>query len=104
MLSLAIGQRGGDQTKTAHLLNGLISTWSVAGENLLWETEFIGRSTPIVLNGRVYVIGRIGKDITEQERVACFDAVTGEHLWNYQFNVFHTTITFNRVGWTSLAV
>ncbi len=82
---------------------GLISTWSVEGENLLWQTEFIGRSTPIVLNGRVYVIGRVGKDITEQERIACFDAETGELIWNYQFNVFHTTISFNRVGWTSLA-
>ena len=82
---------------------GLISTWSVEGENLLWETEFIGRSTPIVLNGRVYVIGRVGEDITEQERVACFNAETGEMIWNYQFNVFHTTITFNRVGWTNPA-
>ena len=82
---------------------GLISTWSVEGENLLWEAAFIGRSTPIVLNGRVYVIGRVGADITEQERIACFDAETGELVWNYQFNVFHTTISFNRVGWTSLA-
>ena len=67
------------------------------------EAEFIGRSTPIILNDRVYVIGRVGKDITEQERIACFNAETGERLWNYQFNVFHTTISFNRVGWTSLA-
>ena len=77
---------------------GLISSWSTEGENLLWKAEFIGRSTPIVLNDRVYVMGRVGKDITEQERIACFDAETGELIWNYQFNVFHTTISFNRVG------
>ena len=94
--------RGPNQDGTS-AETGLISTWSAEGENLLWETEFTGRSTPIVLNGSVYVMGRIGKDITEQERVACFDAETGEQRWNYQFNVFHTTITFNRVGWTSLA-
>ena len=46
-------------------------------------------------------MGRIGKDITEQERIACFDAKTGDLLWNHQMNVFHTTITFNRVGWTN---
>ena len=81
---------------------GLASAWSTEGENLRWRAEFIGRSTPIVLDGRVYVIGRVGADITQQERIACFDAETGEQLWNYQFNVFHTTISFNRVGWTSL--
>ena len=81
---------------------GLISSWSADGENLIWKADFMGRSTPVVLNGRVYVIGRVGKDITEQERVACFDAETGEMLWEHRFNVFHTTIPFNRVGWASL--
>ena len=82
---------------------GLISSWSLDGNNLLWKTDFMGRSTPIVLNNRVYVIGRAGVDITEQERVACFDAETGNLLWEHRFNVFHSTIPFNRLGWTSLA-
>ncbi|MCZ6678756.1 MAG: PQQ-binding-like beta-propeller repeat protein, partial [Candidatus Poribacteria bacterium] len=80
----------------------LISEWSVNGENLVWKADFMGRSTPIALNGRVYVIGRVGKDITEQEQVACFDAETGKLLWEHRFNVFHSTIPFNRLGWTSL--
>lgn len=63
----------------------------------------MGRSTPIVQGGRVYVIGRSGQDITEQEHVACFDAETGSLVWEHKFNVFHTTIPFNRVGWASLA-
>ena len=81
---------------------GLISSWSLEGENLVWKADFIGRSTPIVLNNRVYVIGRVGMDITEQERAACFDAETGDLLWEHRFNVFHSTIPFNRLGWTSL--
>ena len=92
--------RGPNQNGTSGE-TGLISDWSLEGENILWQNNFIGRSTPVVLNDRVYVLGRIGKDITEQERIACFDAKTGDMLWNYQFNVFHTTITFNRVGWTN---
>lgn len=92
--------RGTDQDGTSSETE-LISNWSVEGENLLWQAEFIGRSTPIVLNDRVYVIGRVGKDISEQERIACFDGKTGDILWNHQINVFHTTISFNRVGWTS---
>ena len=82
---------------------GLVSNWSLDGENLIWKADFIGRSTPIVLNNRVYVIGRVGVDITEQEQVACFDVETGKMLWEHRFNVFHSTIPFNRLGWTSLA-
>jgi outer membrane protein assembly factor BamB len=82
---------------------GLISKWSLDGENLIWHAEFIGRSTPIVMNGRVYVIGRVGADLTQQEVVACYDAQNGGKLWEHRFNVFLTTVPFNRVGWTSLA-
>ena len=40
--------RGPNQDGTS-AETGLISSWSVEGENLLWEAEFIGRSTPIIL-------------------------------------------------------
>ena len=83
--------------------SGLVSSWEVNGKNKLWKADFIGRSTPVVLNGRVYAIGRVGKGITEQERVACFSAETGELLWDRRFSVFHSTIPFNRLGWACLA-
>ncbi|MFQ5865071.1 MAG: PQQ-binding-like beta-propeller repeat protein [bacterium] len=82
---------------------GLISTWSLDGENLIWRADFIGRSTPIVMNGRVYVVGRTGEGITRQRRVACYDAETGRLIWEDKNNVFHTTVPFTRVGWSSLA-
>ena len=94
--------RGPLQTGVS-LERGLISNWSLEDDNLIWKADFIGRSTPVVLNGRVYVTGRIGKEITEQEQIACFDAQTGKLLWEHRFNVFHTTIPFNRVGWASPA-
>lgn len=81
---------------------GLISSWSPDGENLIWRSEFIGRSTPVILNGRVYVIGRTGEGVTRQEHVACFDAETGRLVWERKFNVWHSTITFNRLGWANL--
>ena len=96
------GWRGPSQNGVGHD-TGLISEWSPEGTNLLWRADFIGRSTPVVLDGRVYVVGRVGSDITEQERVASFDADTGELVWEHRFNLFHTTIPFNRVGWTSPA-
>ena len=81
---------------------GLISTWSLDGENLIWRREFIGRSTPVIVNGRVYVIGRAGKGITQQEHIACFDAETGDLCGKKKFNVWHSTISFNRLGWANL--
>jgi outer membrane protein assembly factor BamB len=82
---------------------GLISTWSVDGENMIWKADFIGRSTPIIMNGRVYVIGRAGEGLRRQEQVACYDAQNGRMIWEHRINVFQTTVPFNRVGWASLA-
>ena len=38
---------------------GLVSSWSTSGENLIWKAELIGRSTPVVFDGRVCVMGRV---------------------------------------------
>jgi outer membrane protein assembly factor BamB len=93
--------RGPNQTGVSPE-KGLISQWSVQGENLIWKSDFIGRSTPIVMNGRVYVIGRTGQGITMQEHVAAFDAKDGRKVWEKKYNVYHSTVPFTRVGWASL--
>jgi outer membrane protein assembly factor BamB len=83
----------------------LPATFSPDGENLVWKAPYGGRTTPIVMNGRVYLINdaKDPKDpLTEQERVMCFDADTGKKLWEYRFNVFLTDIVSDRVGWTNL--
>ena len=82
---------------------GLISNWSVDGENLIWRADFISRSTPIVMNGKVYVFGRSGNGITKQERVACFDAENGKLLWEHHHNVYNTAVPHKRVAWSSMA-
>ncbi|HSR70691.1 MAG TPA: PQQ-binding-like beta-propeller repeat protein [Acidobacteriota bacterium] len=82
---------------------GLISTWSKDGENLIWKQPFIGRSTPVVFDGRVCANGRIGEGIDRQEMVACYDAETGHQLWEHRFTVYQTTVPWNRVGWPNLA-
>ncbi|MCZ6726736.1 MAG: PQQ-binding-like beta-propeller repeat protein, partial [Acidobacteria bacterium] len=78
---------------------GLIDGWSTAGENLLWRVDFTGRSTPVVLGDRVCANGRTGEGELRQEMVACFDAETGEQLWERRFNVYHTSVPWTRVGW-----
>lgn len=79
-----------------------ITSWSQGGENLLWKVPVGGRSTPIVMNGRMYGIAPVGSGECLQERIFCLDADTGKMIWEHRFNVFHTDIVENRVGWTSL--
>ena len=93
--------RGPDQNGIS-AETGLIDSWTIDGENQLWRADFIGRSTPVVLGDRVCANGRVGDDSTKQEVVACWNADTGEKLWEDRFNVFNTTVPFNRVGWASL--
>lgn len=81
---------------------GLVAQWSSAGQNLIWRRDFVGRSTPVVFDGRVCANGRSGEGITRQERVACFAAETGELLWEHRFNVYQTTVPWNRVGWSNV--
>ena len=82
---------------------GLISEWSLEGDNLLWKAPLVGRSTPVVFDGRVCVNGRVGEGITRQEMAACYDAETGEQLWEHRFNVYHTSVPWTRVGWANVA-
>ena len=76
----------------------------VGENNLLWKADFGGRSAPLVMNGKLYVInGFDPSKATEGERVVCFDADTGKKEWETRFSVFHTDIVTSRLGWTTLA-
>lgn len=83
----------------------LPSAWSQEGQNLLWHSPVGGgRTAPIVLDGRVYMINRAGEEVINiQERVVCIDLETGRTLWEDRFNVFETDIVAHRVGWANLA-
>jgi outer membrane protein assembly factor BamB len=70
--------------------------------NLIWRSPYGGITTPVVQNERVYIINRIGENITQQERVMCFDAKNGKPLWEHRFNVFLTDIVRDRLGWTQM--
>jgi outer membrane protein assembly factor BamB len=80
---------------------GLVEMWEVDGENMLWKSEALGgRSTPIVMNGRLYTIVAAEPHTPRQgEKVVCADAATGEVLWESRFNVFSSDVPVERVGW-----
>lgn len=56
----------------------------------LWRADFPGASTPVIANGKLYIMGYIGEAIDPdlQEGLACFDAATGKRLWQHLFNDF----------------
>ena len=60
---------------------GIVDRWSTK-ENLLWKNEeAAGRSTPIIMNGKVYLMTRDQPETKrEGEKVICLDAVTGNSI------------------------
>ncbi|MCA9262967.1 MAG: PQQ-binding-like beta-propeller repeat protein [Planctomycetales bacterium] len=89
----------------------LVDDWSLDGnKNVKWVSPIGGRSTPIVLNNRVYLNCRTDHDVNDKkekiharEQVVCWDADTGDVLWQKEFNVFQTDIPAPRIGWAAMA-
>lgn len=73
-----------------------------AAGNVLWQAPYGGRSAPLVLDGKLYLIQGTGTGVNEGEQVVCLDEKTGKLLWTHRVNVFHTDIVSSRLGWTSL--
>jgi len=85
---------------------GLVDSWDPrSGENVLWrKEEFATRSTPIVMNGRLYTLCRSEPGTPrEGERVVCLDAATGDLIWENRFNVFLSDVPDTRVAWSCVA-
>lgn len=70
--------------------------------NVLWKQPFGGRSAPLVMAGKLYIIQGTGEGVREGEQIICFDEKTGKKLWDYRFNVFHCDIVSSRLGWTTM--
>ncbi|MFN0054917.1 MAG: PQQ-binding-like beta-propeller repeat protein [Planctomycetales bacterium] len=81
---------------------GIVGVWDPEGENVLWKSAELGtRSTPIVMNGKLYVQCRHYPETTKEgEKVVCVNAATGEKIWEAANNVFLTDAPAERVGWS----
>jgi outer membrane protein assembly factor BamB len=96
----------GPQQNCISTEKGLPDSWDPdggPGSNLLWKNEKLGgRSTPIVMRGKLYTIVRDQPGTeTEGEKVVCADPATGDILWEHRFNVSLSEVPDTRVGWSS---
>lgn len=99
--------RGPEQNGISREKN-LVSEWDPKGgegSNLLWKNEELGgRSTPIVMNGKLYTVVRDQPATKrEGEKLICVDAATGKKLWENRFNVYLSDVPDTRVGWAACA-
>lgn len=86
----------------------LPDSWDPTAEgeagNILWRTHANCRSTPILLNNRLYYTAGDKEDVPTQEgeKVVCLDARTGQLLWETRFSVYLSDVPVERVGWSSV--
>lgn len=73
-------------------------------EKALWVADFPGQSTPVIANGKLYIMGYLGEGPDLQEGVACFDAETGQKLWQHLFNDFISDTIYLRYATASPAI
>lgn len=91
--------RTGASTET-----GLPEQWSPSGENLAWKVPIGGRSAPVVFGDHLYLQTSAGEGATLQERLICFNADTGQQLWEHRYNLFTSDVPPHRIAWASPAV
>jgi outer membrane protein assembly factor BamB len=80
--------------------------------NLIWKEPYGCRSTPVIMGDKLFIISADNDPLNVPnaqqkaiigERVICLNADTGKLVWEQRFNVFHTDIVTNRLGWAPLA-
>ncbi len=76
----------------------------VSARDALWTADLPGQSTPVIANGKLYVLGYVGEGPDLQECIACFDAETGRKLWQKGYSDFLSDTIYLRYATSAPAV
>src|ERR1022692_1104030 len=76
----------------------------VSTQDTLWVADFPGQSAPVIANGKLYAMGYTGQGADLQEGVACFDAETGQKLWQHLYNDYLSDTIYLRYATASPAI
>jgi outer membrane protein assembly factor BamB len=70
----------------------------------LWLVDLPGQSTPVIADGRLYIMGYFGEGGDLQEGVVCYDAETGKELWRHFYSDFLSDTIYLRYATSSPTV
>lgn len=73
-------------------------------DEALWTADWPGQSTPVIAEGRLYILGYKDDGPDLQEGLACFNAETGELLWKRTYNDYLSDTIYLRYATASPAV
>jgi outer membrane protein assembly factor BamB len=76
----------------------------VSAQDALWRADFPGQSAPVIANGKLFAMGYAGQGADLQEGVACFDAETGQRLWQHLYNDYLSDTIYLRYATASPAI
>lgn len=77
---------------------------SLDAAKALWAVDWPGQSTPVIANGKLYIMGYVDNGPDLQEGISCFDANTGKLLWRKLYNDFISDTIYLRYSTSSPAV
>jgi outer membrane protein assembly factor BamB len=70
----------------------------------LWTADWPGQSTPVIADGRLYLMGYKDDGPDLQEGLACFDAENGKLLWKRTFNDYLSDVIYLRYATSTPAI
>jgi outer membrane protein assembly factor BamB len=76
----------------------------VSMQDALWIADFPGQSAPVIANGKLYAMGYRGSGADLQEGIACFDAESGQKLWEHLYNDYLSDTIYLRYANASPAI
>ena len=76
----------------------------VSADHALWMADFPGQSAPVIANGKLYAMGYLGQGPDLREGVVCFDAATGQKLWERLYNDYLSDTIYLRYATASPAI
>ena len=73
----------------------------VDAEHPLWTANLPGQSSPVIADGRLYIMGYAGDGPDLQEVLTCFDAGTGKQIWQQGYSDFLSDTIYHRYATSS---
>lgn len=70
----------------------------------LWVADVAGQSSPVIADGKLFVMGYEGRGPDMQEGIYCLDSETGKVLWSDRHNDYLSDIIYSRYASSSPAI